>query len=561
MFCAVFSGQAQEKVWVFFTDKGTNVEESLAHPEKLLSSEALARRAEKGLSVDIHDVPVHGDYLDILNEFELEVLSTSRWLNAAAVSVKAECIDELNKLCFVNGLQPIQTLIESHEEEEIEYPLYVETAYAQALTADDDMPFEYGEAELQNTMINVHSLHKKGYTGKGVRMAIFDSGFDAVDTIAAFDSLWANNQIIHWYDFVDKDTTLFREDAHGTQVLSTIGANIPGEMIGTAPHATFILCRTEDSGSETHQEEHNWVAAMEWVDSVGVDVIHSSLGYSEFDEGEGDYTYEEMDGNTAVITKAADRAAAKGILVTTSAGNQGDETWKYITAPCDGDSVLCVGAVTKSLKRARFSSFGPASDGRIKPDVVALGQNSTVASPSNYVTNRNGTSFSGPIIAGMVACVRQAHPKRSNMDIIKAIQLSCDQYALPDDEYGYGIPDAGMADSLLANVKDLSTVKIEMEAKPIRGKQPAKKKEIVFTDSPKSAVNVSGTTLTVSTKESGATILNVQLMRGTQKVFLRNQDYFISDDEASFDIGILLDGDHYVNIKTTDYEENVKFSR
>lgn len=552
------SAQAQERFWVFFTDKGNEIECQLEQAETFLSTEAISLKAEKGIPITASDLPVNGAYVSALKAQNLDVISTSRWLNAAVVEAPFARREEVETFAFVRDTRIVHTLVANRS---AAGPLDEETLTAPISFKEESEPFDYGEALTQNTMINIQALHSKGFSGEGVRIALFDSGFDGVDTVDAFDSLWVKNRVIAWYDFVDDDTTVFRSDSHGTQVMSTIGANLPGEMVGTAPHASFILCRTEDARSETQQEEHNWVAALEWSDSVGVDVIHTSLGYSKFDNEENSYSYEDMDGNTAIITRAADLAAKKGIIVTTSAGNEGTDSWHYITAPCDGDSVLCVGAVNSYGKRSVFSSFGPAADGRIKPDVVAMGSNTTVASPRNYITTSQGTSFSGPIIGGLVACLRQAHPKRSNMDIIQAVRLSSDQFVFPDEEYGYGIPDAGVADSLLTNVEDMGSVEIDMEDKPARGKPKAPKVEkvIEFADNPRSTINVSGNSISINTGE--AELETIEIRFGKQTVTLDPVDATQVDNQQTFNIKYLMPGEYFLKIKTSEYEENVKFSK
>jgi subtilisin family serine protease len=552
---------AQQKVWVFLADKGNCAEEQLQHPENLLSPAALERRATNNIQVNMSDVPVASEYVDLLKVHSHRVVSSSRWLNAVVVELTPDCLAEVEALDFVTGLRPVQTLVEAHVEEQVDegpispqYPRYV----------DADAAFDYGEAAFQNNMLNIVPLHNRGITGKGVRIAIFDSGFSGADTIDVFDS----TKVIYHWDFVENHDAVFNDHSHGTQVASTIGANLPGEMVGMAPHASFMFCRTEDARRETRQEEHNWVRALEVVDSIGVDIIHTSLGYSEFDNDEESYTYDDLDGNTTIITLAADRAAAKGIIVTTSAGNEGSGSWRYITAPCDADSVLCIGSITKAQTLSRFSSVGPAADGRVKPDVVAMGSRTTVASPRNYISKADGTSFSGPLIGGLVTCLKQAHPDRSNMDIIKAVQLSADQYPFPDNDMGYGIPNAVIADSLLANVEDLSTVtRDDIAEKPNRGRiksRPAKTKTtpakpaIVFAADPKSTVSLNGSTLTISSDDR---LRTVQIMRGTQKVTLNPKHVEISDNTATLDLSYLLDGEHYVYIKTRNYEENVKINR
>jgi serine protease AprX len=286
-------------------------------------------------------------------------------------------------------------------------------------------------------------------------ISIFDAGFLRMDTIAAFDSLWLQGRVLTYRDFVNQDTTIFDEHNHGMNVASTIVANLPGIMVGTAPHATLILARTENVFSETHQEEDNWLMAAEWADSLGADQIHSSLGYTTFDPGEGDFAYADLDGNTTIISRAADMAAARGILVVNSAGNEGGGPWRHISAPCDGDSVLCVGAVDITGSYAGFSGVGPSADGQIKPDVVAMGLNVAAVGNTGVVGNTSGTSFSAPIMSGFAACLHQAHPLRSNMQILRAIQQSASQYTNPDSLLGYGIPDACKADSLLHIVDSL----------------------------------------------------------------------------------------------------------
>lgn len=549
---------AQDRLWIMLSDKGPEAAQLLEQPEAFLSGAALARRAEYGLAVDETDLPVHIDYVKQIKQSGATVLGASRWLNAVAVEADEAQLKRIDKLCFVTSSRKLQTLKSAAYTKADDKPLPPRTP----LAGEENLPFEYGDATLQNTMLNVNALHAKGMTGKGVRIALFDSGFDAVDTMDVFDSLWANNQVLAWYDFVDDDTTVFREDDHGTNVMSTIGANLPGEMVGMAPHATFILARTEDAGSETKQEEYNWLAALEWADSLGADVIHSSLGYSEFDQDIGNYTYDDMDGNTAVITKAADLAARKGIIVTTSAGNEGNGSWHYITAPCDGDSVLCAGAINKRYRPSSFSSWGPSSDGRVKPDVTALGSRTTVASRRNYITASDGTSFSGPLIGGLVTCLRQAHPERSNIDIINAVRMSGDQYNSPDDRYGYGVPDAAFADSLLSNVENIAKASVEGrngEGRPggaAGAKKKPVKKMIVFADNPESTVTIDKKKITLTTPK---VIRSFKLMRGDQEVILNPKNVKEETNEVIIKKKYLLPGEnYYLHVKTGSYEENIK---
>lgn len=545
------------RVWIFFSDKGEKIGQRLAHPESFLSKESIQKKKNKGIGFTEGDLPVWNQYVETLSQYECKVLGKSRWLNAVAVQVPENCLEEVNELCFVTGSKALVTLSVSRETSE-------ETAETMAKyvemtsTHEEGDAFEYGEGRFQAEMLQVTEMHKKGITGKGVKVAVFDAGFDAVDTIDVFDSLWVQKRITTWWDFVDNDNEVFDSDSHGTNVLSTIAANLPGEMVGIAPHASFILARTEQSRSETNREEYNWVRAMEWADSIGVDIIHSSLGYSKFDDGVGSYTYDDMNGNTAISSKAADEAAKRGIIVTISAGNEGGDAWKYITAPSDADSVLCVGAVGRNGKRAYFSSIGPSSDGQVKPDVMALGKSTTVANPSNEISVSDGTSFSGPIMAGFMILLKQSNKNRINMDLIQATRLSADQYNFPDPEYGYGIPNILVADSILKNVKNLSTVVMPGAEKPTRGEQPKKATEIIFSNSPKSTLRMDGNNLLLT---ATSPIKKVEVRQDNKRVYLPAKSVTITGNLVKINLKSLMSGEHYLHIETEKYEENIKFKK
>ncbi len=565
------SVNGQSNYWIFFTDKGHDVAKQLLHPEKLLSEEALTIRKNKGVSLDHKDLPVASSYTHLLRQEGLRILYSSRWLNAVAVEVPVpvdEMLVNVKKFGFVEGIRPMaqmsETNIANREGDTMSEERSIEEEIGGFDNESDSLLtiYDYGQASLQNNLINIAALHSKGFTGKGVRLAIFDAGFAGVDTIFVFDSLRNDGRIIAKYDFVSNDSTVFHASSHGTEVLSTIAALAPGEMVGTAPHVSVLLCRTEDTGSETRKEEYNWVAAMEWVDSIGVDIIHSSLGYTTFDNEGESYEYEDLDGNSTIITRAADIAASKGIIVTTSAGNEGAGRWRYISAPCDADSVLCIGSIDRYKVHSRFSSFGPTADGRIKPDVVALGTQASVASSRNTIFPAQGTSYSSPIVAGMVACLKQAHPDREALDVIRAVILSGDQYAVPDSAYGYGIPDAAFADSLLIHVGNLDSVKINQPETLVKGKPEVipievEKQEIpVMAESPQSDLSIDKDILTLSTTSN---IVRFQLMREKQKIVLDPEDITSSDTNIQVNIEYLLPGEHYIFIETEEYEENVKF--
>jgi hypothetical protein len=299
-------------------------------------------------------------------------------------------------------------------------------------------------------MIGGIELHDQGYMGQGMVIAVLDGGFSSVDQMAAFDSLFMNDRILGVWDFVSRTSNVYQGSAHGTAVLSTMGGNLPGELVGTAPEAGYYLLRTEDTGSEYLIEEFNWASGAEYADSVGADVINSSLSYKTFDDPDQDHSYDDMDGNTAPCTIAADRAMSRGMIVVNSAGNSGnDPVWPYIGAPADGDSVFTIGAVNPDGEYVSFSSIGPTADGRLKPNFVAQGSQAVVASISGGVTTSSGTSFSSPISAGMTACLLQFNPSMTNMEVLDAIQMSGSQANDPDEYMGYGIPNFGMASLIL----------------------------------------------------------------------------------------------------------------
>jgi len=425
---------------VYFTDKNDSPF-SIEKPEEFLSQKSIDRRKKYGININTRDLPVNPSYIKELTDLGFIIVNTSKWLNCAVVYAEDETLlDKLKELPFVKLDTEIQQERKKNKNKKVK-GAKVNTDNEEDL----EYAFEYGEGTNQITMLKGDRLHSKGFKGEGMTIAVMDAGFYKVNKLPSFDSLWANNQILGWYDFVDNDTSLFKSDTHGMMVLSCIGANIPGKFVGTAPKANFWLLRTENGASEYLIEEYNWVFGAEFADSVGADIVHSSLGYSDFDDDAQDHKYSDMDGNTTVCTRGADFAAQTGMLVTTSAGNEGNDPWKYISAPADADSVLSVGSVTYRGTYSYFSSQGPTFDGRVKPDVCAQGTASTVQGTGGRITTASGTSFSGPIMAGMVACLWQAHPDKTNMEIIQALQKCSTQSSKPDEKLGYGVPDFDMA--------------------------------------------------------------------------------------------------------------------
>lgn len=446
------------KYWIKFTDKD-NSPYSIDSPEEFLSERAIDRRIAQNIDIEENDLPVNPDYITLVSATGVTVLNASKWFNSLTIyTTDNDALDEINNLPFVQSVEK-STGYNPSEISKFEKEFFAnesissipEDAYYKSST--EGKSYDYGEAYNQIEMLNGIELHDMGFDGTGMIIAILDAGFLNTDNIEAFDYLWENERILGYRDFVSPhDPDIFGSHSHGTSVLSTMGANLPGQMVGTAPEASYYLLRSEDGATETLMEELNWVSAAEYADSVGADVINSSLGYTEFDDPAQNHTYADMDGNTTPITRGADLAASKGIVVVNSAGNSGNDSWQYVGAPADGDSVFSIGAVNSSGNYASFSSTGPSYDGRVKPNVVAQGQGSAIISAySGNVSSGNGTSFSSPITAGMVACLWQASPTKKNTEIMAAIEQSGTLADNPNDLLGYGIPDYLMAYELITD--------------------------------------------------------------------------------------------------------------
>jgi len=435
------------KFWVPFTDKNETPFVT-GSPEKFLSDRAIERRIRYDIPVAESDLPVNPVYTDSLHKLGAHILYTSKWFNAAVIETSDSLLIQLlNQQSFVGHI-------------ELLYRGVIPTGpVLKAFSKYEEMaPFDYGLASQQIMIHHGEELHNEGYKGQNMLIAVLDGGFRNVDSLPAFESLHLNGQILGTKDFVKAGNDVYREHDHGMKVLSIMGGYIPDELTGTAPKANFWLLRSEDVFSEYRIEEANWIAAAEFADSVGADVINSSLGYSEFEDYLQNYTYEDMDGNTTLVTRGADMAASKGILVVNSAGNSGNKQWKYITAPADGDSVLALGAITPDGIYALFSSQGPTFDNRIKPNVVAIGSGTYIQKIDSTVGQGSGTSFSSPVMAGLAACLWQKFPELSNFEIIQALEQSSSRYPWPDNFIGYGIPNLGVANDIITgNAYNLSS--------------------------------------------------------------------------------------------------------
>ena len=415
---------------VYLKDKGYSMY-STDRPELYLSKEAIERRIKNRIPVTHSDLPISAAYLDSLKLVGGEPVVQSKWFSTVVVASSDSLIAErLNSLSIVDSVKwvwkgTLDTLSLSDHTDKQRY-----------VSADHPKNVPYGYAEEQIAMLNGIKLHKEGYKGQGMRIAVIDAGFENVDCISAFDSL----KLLGTYNVVSPGTSVFKGDDHGTKVLSCLAANVPGIMVGTAPEASYWLIRSEDNRSEFPIEEDYWTAAVEFADSVGVDVVSSSLGYFLFDADEVDYCQAELNGQTALISRAAQMASDKGILLFCSAGNEGGGNWQKITFPADASGIVTVGAVTEKKKRSSFSSLGFTADNRIKPDVVALGTACCVIGSDGDIQYANGTSFSTPILAGLGVCLWQAFPSLTNKEIISLLQRGSSQFKHPDEQLGYGLP-------------------------------------------------------------------------------------------------------------------------
>ena len=435
-----FGVSAQDSLYFVHFDSKIGTPFSINAPHEFLSERSLLRRAKQGIEITTKDLPVNPTYLDSLTAYGISVIYSSKWLNGALLSASPSERDLLLTFPFVTHIAFGKALRASSG---ISGARVKSSKFASELQILD-----YGSSLAQMDLMGAVDMHAHGYHGEGMLIAIMDNGFLNSHTIACLDTLFDGEGVLEVYDFVDNDSTVFAQGGHGTNVLSCMAAFTNGALISPAYKASYVLYRTEDDFSETHAEEVFWLIAAERADSLGVDVINTSLGYSTFDNPADNYTTAQMDGNTAFITKAADLAASTGMLVVNSAGNEGNTTWHIITAPADADSVLTVGALAVDSLIASFSSRGPTSDGRIKPDLMAVGSQTYLCTTNGTVSFSYGTSFSSPLLAAMAACTWQANPYLTAQELKKVLIASGHLFDTPNMNYGYGIPNWYRADSL-----------------------------------------------------------------------------------------------------------------
>jgi hypothetical protein len=437
---------AQDNYYIRFTDKNNN-RYSTDHPDAYLSPRSIARREAQHIAISISDLPLTGSYVNAILPLADRLVYRLKWDNAILVkSGDPAFAAKVSQLPFVKSISKISGQGSSTVQKKLSFgtPRGLQSA-----------PFDtsfYGAAKNQNVMIDVNALHQMGLWGDGMLIAVMDAGFPNLPVDSFFTQVFSQNRVLHTWNYVFDTSFVYAYDEHGAQTFSDIAAYRPCVMVGTAPNAQFLLFITEDVRSEKIIEEYNWANAAEVADSIGADVFSTSLGYTTFDPVDSMYntTYASLNGDSTPVAKAANLAASKGILVITSAGNDGDDSWHSIATPADADSGVAVGAVNAQGAIGYFSSWGPNSAGVLKPDVCAQGVSSAVVLSNGVLSTNSGTSFACPITAGAFACLREAFPNVSNTAIINAVRQSANMHSNPNDDYGYGIPDFGLAYEYLA---------------------------------------------------------------------------------------------------------------
>ena len=425
-----FELYAQKKHVVYLTDK-SDTTFSISNPIEFLSQRAIDRRNRQNITVKEQDLPVTKLYLDSIESTGATILYPSKWLNAVLVDASQQQMDSINSFGFVISSDFVERPTNSTPINKFEVPLK---------PSNNSEKRFYGESLTQNEMLSTTAMHTIGFTGEGMHIAVIDNGFSGVDFLQGFQKLRDQNRLLSTYDFVNNEVDVFNDGSHGTLVLSTIGAEIQDRFYGTAFGASYHLFVSENTAAELLDEEFYWVVAAEKADSLGVDLLNTSLGYSTFDNSSLNHSYADLDGETTIISKASKIAASTGMLVVTSAGNAGSGSWHYITTPGDAKDIITVGAVTSSFAKTSFSSVGPTADGRIKPDLTALGEACAVIEPNGDISFANGTSFSSPLICGLAAGFWQAHPNLTNFEVIDYLKQSATKANNPDTLQGWGVP-------------------------------------------------------------------------------------------------------------------------
>ncbi|HSD15252.1 MAG TPA: S8 family serine peptidase, partial [Flavobacterium sp.] len=433
---------SQEDAWIYFRDK-PNAQSYIENPLNMLSQRALNRRTTQNIALNIQDAPIHVPYINQIRAAAgITVKAKSKWLNALHIRGTQANIAALSALPFVSSIKYANHSLNPGGRST---PATSQKKNKTNKFMDTQEDYNYGSSATQVQMLNANWLHQQDFTGQGKIIAVMDAGFPGVNTQAPFQRLRDNNLILGGYNFVNRTNNPYTGFQHGTQVLSNMGGYVDNQLIGTSVNAQYYLFVTEDISGENPVEESNWVEALEMADSLGVDVVNTSLGYFEYDNPAYSYSYDDLNGQKAFSSVAVGIAFSKGMICVTSAGNSGSTSNPHIGVPADAALNLTVGAVNSSEVKAGFSSIGPTFDGRIKPDLMAMGVGATVATETGSIATNNGTSFAGPILAGAVASFWSAFPNKTNAEIVQLIKASADRFSNPNNNYGYGIPDLQLA--------------------------------------------------------------------------------------------------------------------
>ena len=434
--CSLVHASTSYYFYVQFANKN-NSPYSLENPSAYLSAKSIERRMLRASQFDSTDLPINPNYLLQVENLGVHVHSRSKWINGATVLVS-----DSSKMSAVRSL-PFVKWVKYTGKIDLASPVSNKRSKKLASTTN------YGSATAQIEQLNGKYLHNLGYRGNGIVIGVIDAGFYGADVNPAFDSLRLQGRLLGTKDIINPKSNIYAEDAHGGNVLSTMTGNLPNLFLGTAPDASYWLIRTEYSPTEYLVETDFWCAGIEFADSVGVDVVNSSLGYTQFDDASMNYTYADMNGEVSRASRAASLAAKKGIIVCNSAGNDGNKTWRYIGVPGDAKGIITVGGVTNTGISSVFSSFGPSSDSRVKPEICSVGTSSAIVPSNGVPSSGNGTSFASPIMAGMMACFLQAaktvYPPCDLDTLLKAVFESASIYANPTAQLGYGIPNFQLA--------------------------------------------------------------------------------------------------------------------
>ena len=444
----LFSQICKNTYFIEFKDKGENTQ-LISTPEKFLSKRAIERRLRYNIPININDIPVYQNYVLEIQKLGFKILLKSKWFNGITVYTEdSVLIESAKSLPFVKEI-PLFVSVKKEKIDSLQLLKYQNVIEKNVHRQEVKNKYEYGKSLSQIELNNGNYLHNLGYCGQNMLIAVTDVGFVKADELSAFKTMFKEKRFVGAYNFVNNTDSVFKDGSHGTSCLSIICADVKDQLIGSAPKANFALLVSETGKYELPIEEFNWISAVEFADSIGADVISTSLGYFSYDDSTYNRLYTDLDGKTALASRAASIAAQKGIIVCVAAGNSGASKKPWISIPSDADSILTVAAVTKDKKTAYFTSIGFTSDNRVKPDVAAVGFLTIYQSTNGKFVQGNGTSLATPIIAGLTACLWQKYPSKTNSEIMDAIRQSADCCNNPNIYTGYGIADFEKADQIL----------------------------------------------------------------------------------------------------------------